>query len=149
MNFQFDYPKSFKEELSLEHLRFFYYDVAKWSEFSQLIEMGNDELLDVASKLSINLIPIDDNAQITKPNSDEIKFKVKDSETYQSALLRHLRNSFSHFRIIYTHKDSCFYVEDLDKNIVTLSGNVKCESLRELIFHLRDYHENLTNTNPT
>lgn len=149
MNFQFDYPKASKEELSLEHLRFFYYDVAKWSEFSQLIEMGNDDLLDVASKLSINLIPIDDNTQISKPNRDEMQFKVIDSETYQSALLRHLRNSFSHFRIIYTHNDSCFYVEDVDKNIVTLSGNVKCESLRELIFHLRDYHESLTNTNPT
>lgn len=145
MNFQFDYPNASKEELSLEHLRFFYYDVAKWSEFSQLIEMGNEDLLDVASKLSINLSPIVENAQITTPNSDEIQFKVKDTETYQSALLRHLRNSFSHFRIIYTHNDTCFYVEDIDKNIVTLSGNIKCESLRELIFHLRDYHENLTN----
>lgn len=148
MDFQFDYPKTSKEELSLEHLRFFYYDVAKWSEFSQMIEMGNDELLNLASKLSINLTPIDDKNQITKPNSDEIQFKAIAPETYQSALLRHLRNSFSHFRITYTHNDSCFYVEDIDKNIVTLSGNVKCESLQDLIFHLRDYHENSINTNP-
>ena len=112
MDFQFDYPKTSKEELSLEHLRFFYYDVAKWSELSQLVELGNNELLDTASKLDIKLTPIEKIAQ-AKPDTNEIIFEVRNSETYQSALLRHLRNSFSHFRITYTHDNSYFLLKYL------------------------------------
>lgn len=140
MDFQFDYSKTSKEELSLEHLRFFYYDVAKWSELSQLVELGNNELLDTASKLDIKLTPIEKIAQ-AKPDTNEIIFEVRNSETYQSALLRHLRNSFSHFRITYTHDNSYFLLKDKDETAYTMLGHVKYEYLKKLIFELRNYHE--------
>ncbi len=126
--------------LKPKDLNFFYYDVAEWSEINQLIEMGNDELKELALKLNIKLIPITDNSEIQSIQLGEIIFKVYSNETYQTALFRHLRNSFSHFRITYRDTNN-FYMEDYNGNDYTMLGLVECDNLHNLIFQIRDFHE--------
>ena len=143
-DFTFEMYESAVGELSPDDLRFFYYDVAEWSEINQLIELSNNELLDLALNLNIKLIhTIND---IQSINCGEIKFKLYPNETYQTALIRHLRNSFSHFRIIY--KDiTYFYMEDYNGKECTMLGFVKCDDLHRLIYGIRDYHEKIISNN--
>ena len=98
--------------LNSEDIRFFYYEVAQWSELSSLIEYTNTELLNIANVLDIKLtyINLQDFCDTTL-SENEIKFTLRNkNESYQSALLRHFRNSFAHYRITYKGLD--FYIED-------------------------------------
>ena len=141
MDFTFKlYESSPIGNLTPSDLNFFYYDVAEWSEINQLIEMGNNELKELALKLNIKLIPITDNREILSIQFGEIIFKVYSNETYQAALFRHLRNSFSHFRITYRDTNN-FYMEDYDGNDYTMLGLVECDNFYSLIFQIRNFHE--------
>lgn len=135
--------------LSPEHLKFFYYDVARFGEIELLIECSNDELIEFADEFGIKLIPIKQQTfSVNKhtPNENEIIFTVvknrnKIEMLYQTALFKHLRNSFAHYRITYKNGENFFLMEDCRCNGFTMRGLVEIEKLKNLIFRLRDYNE--------
>lgn len=136
--------------LNSEDIRFFYYEVAQWSELSSLIEYTNTELLNIANELDIKLtyINLQDFCDTTI-SENEIKFTLRNkNESYQSALLRHLRNSFAHYRITYKNLD--FYIEDkkyIKSNRYTCIGLINPNRLRNLICNFHEYDEKTRQTN--
>ena len=147
MNFKIDYPEI--RNLSFEDLSFFYYDIAKTSELEQIVEKSNDDLLETAKKAGIILKPIQQqtfSCNKYKPIENEIVFtfltnKGKKELSYQTALLKHLRNSFAHYRISYTKGERIVKIEDGLYSGYTMRGIVEIEKLRNLIFNLREYSE--------
>ena len=142
-------------ELKSDDLKFFYYDVARFSELDSLIQLPNDELLKVTKKLGIKLIPL---KQLTfkknkyTPAKNEIIFTIQKKNkngkvdlSCQTALLNHLRNSFSHYRIIYSIDSTSFLMEDCTTRGYTMRGLVEKDKLKELIIKLQEYNETETN----
>lgn len=135
--------------LSPEDLKFFYYDVAKLSELGLLIECSNDKLYEIARDIGIILKPIQQQTfSFNKyiPAENEIIFtfltnRGKKELLFQTALLRHLRNSFSHYRTIYAEGDRFLKIEDSLYGGHTMKGFVDVEKLKDFIFKQIDYSE--------
>ena len=131
-------------------LKFFYYDVARFSELEQFVAYTDDDIIKIARDFGISLKPLEQKSFSSKkyePIENEIYFvSIKNKEkkdSYQVALLKHLRNSFSHYRITYAKGDSFLLMEDkLDKRRYTMRGLVEIEKLRKLIFRLKEYSDN-------
>ena len=135
--------------LSPEDLNFFYYDVAKLSELGLLIECYDEEFLELANGVGIELKPLEQQTfSINKYELVENKFiftilknKGKTNLSYQTALFNNLRNSFSHYRFSYKIGDKFFLIEDCLSNGYTMRGFVEIGKLKKLIFKLREYSD--------
>lgn len=148
MNFKIiDYPVI--RHLSPQDLSFFYYDVAKISELEQLVEKSNDELLETAKNAGIILKPIQQqtfSCNKYNPTENEIVFtfltnKGKKELSHQTALFKHLRNSFAHYRISYTKDNRVVKIEDCLYGGYTMKGIIEIDKLKNLIFNLKEYSE--------
>lgn len=131
-------------------LKFFYYDVARFSELEQFVAYTDDDIIKIARDFGISLKPLEQKSFSSKKYElmeNEIYFvNIKNKEnkySYQVALLKHLRNSFSHYRITYAKRDSFLLMEDtLGKRKYTMRGLVEIEKLKKLIFRLKEYSDN-------
>ena len=135
--------------LSPEDLKFFYYDVARHAEKELLIECSNDELIEFANGLGIKLTPIQQQTfsiNKFKPEENEIIFtylknRGKIEMSYQTAIFKHLRNSFAHYRISYKNGGDFISMEDSLYSGQTMKGLVEIEKLKNLVFKLERYNE--------
>ena len=148
MDFRFEDLPVFTP-LHPEDLRFFYYDVAKYGEKEQLIECSNEELVEFANEFGIILTPIQQQTfSVNKytPTENEIIFtylknRGKIEMLYQTALFKHLRNSFAHYRISYKNGGDFVSMEDSLYSGHTMKGLVEIEKLKNLVFKLERYNE--------
>ena len=141
----FTFPQHYPHGiLNGDDLKFFYYDI------------GDDNLQgwpdvydwnSVISKFSgIVDIATCDNASIPTDFKDNfIRFSVdqqRDNGSISSAFFRHLKNAFSHYRIVRMGD----WYEITDKNLkdeLTFRGRIKADLLKEFCFHFFDQREKI------
>lgn len=126
--------------LSLEDLRFFYYDIAKdnISGLSKMYEWNDT----IKSFLEKNHLTIEecDNILEDEINNNTILFKIRKNkntgeykETKAMSFFRHLRNAFAHYNI--KCENNYYYIRDFDyKKKITMIGAINCDLLRDLCF---------------
>ena len=135
-------------KLGPDDLMFFYYSVAYYSELGNLPQIADKDLIKVANDVGIKLTPLLQQTFISKkynPGKNEIIFtyaKKMNSNIqilkYQDALLKHLRNSFAHYRISYTNGHELLIMEDSVSKGYTMRGLVELVKLKDLISQINE-----------
>ena len=151
---QFEAPSlTNRGELGSEDVKFFYYEIAKFNELETLVELSDKELLKVAKDNGITLKPLKQqtfNSLKYAPAENEIIFttikivskkkkRKRVCATYQTSLLNHLRNSFSHYRILY--QGNFFSMEDKKNKAYTMRGLVDKDKFKKFILELQNHSE--------
>ncbi len=86
---------------------------------------------------------IENNIHFTVSNSSQV-----DNGNVASAFFRHLRNAFSHYRIV-SRKDWYEFTDFNNKGHITMRGCVKAALLKEFCYHFFDQRESLINSTDT
>ena len=142
----FTFPQHYPHGiLNGDDLKFFYYDIGEDNL------QGWPDVYDwnkVISKFH-EIIDIDvcDNSNIPPEFKDNyIRFSIdqqKDNGSIASAFFRHLRNAFSHYRIIRVGK--WYEITDINGNKYSMRGKIEADLLKEFCFNLFDQREALIN----
>jgi len=129
--------------LSPEDLKFFYYNVGLENNDSLMSVVNWNDVEPFAKDKGIKVSELkcaDDNV-----GNGEIKLTTLSTKTedFSEALLRHLRNAFSHYRIIRIGDN--YNIRDYSGKILSMIGNVNAEALKEVVFHIIETKENFKN----
>ena len=138
----FTFPQHYHHGiLNGDDLRFFYYDIG--TDDLQGWPDGYDWNLVISKFSGIIDIASCDNNQIPSSFKDNfIRFSIdqqKDNGSITSAFFRHLRNAFSHYRIIRVGK--WYEITDVSGSKFSMRGKIEADLLKELCFQFFDQRE--------
>lgn len=136
MNLDFNFNETSAGVLNQKDLCFFYYGVGldtmtnvpvlfKWDEDIQSFIDGEKMTIDGLEEEKVKALE-------DKFEKDKLIFIVRENETKEESLFRHLRNAFAHYNI--RREGDHFLCKDMDprNNSIKMIGYVNGESLKEL-----------------
>lgn len=140
---EFKLPPLENGVLSPEDLKFFYYNVGLENNDSLMSVVNWNDVEPFAKDKGIKVSELkcaDDNV-----GNGEIKLTTLSTKTedFSEALLRHLRNAFSHYRIV--RNGDNYSIRDYNGKKLSMIGNVNAEALKEVVFHIIETKENFKN----
>lgn len=136
---KFKIPEYTQGKLLADDIKFFYEDIAyplldrlsntiSWNKDTEVWAQNNSVTIDTIDKMPKNYN--------WESNTIYIKIDKKDRKDKAQSLMRHLRNSFAHFRVIREQDSYKFKDQSLKNNNatnLTMIGCIKVSLLRELI----------------
>lgn len=129
--------------LDPDDVKFFYYSVGIENNDSLMAVVNWSDVEAFAKEKGINVSELqceDDNIA-----NGEIKLTTLSAkrENFSESLIRHLRNAFSHYRIVRIGDN--YRIRDYNGQTLSMIGNVNAEALKEVVLHIIDTKEKFRN----
>lgn len=140
-NFNLKFEPNPNGILQPDDLRFFYYDLGRLNltnSSSKNHEWSNE----IQSYLSENNIVIEPDVESdnnVEYKNNVIHLKMKNNESKENALIRHLRNAFAHYHV--TKEGNYYILKDIDDKGISMIGKIECEHLKKIAFLLIEQNQ--------
>lgn len=145
-NFDYTFNVPSKGILSPDEVHFFYYDIMRDMEDNiQVIYDWNSEIEKFLNEKGIQVEEMENRTLPQNVEKNVMFFSMSQDETKPIAFFRHLRNAFTHHRII--HCGEYLHIEDIQGNDFTMKGFIKFQDLKELCFLFFDQRTQFEMTN--
>ncbi len=133
--------------LNGEDLKFFYYEIGL-DHFQGIPSVDDWDAVIGRFKGQLEIEVCNASQIASEPSPNKIQFTVSNSKKHDdgsraAAFFRHLRNAFSHYRIV--REGENFAMTDAENGKTTMRGLVNAELLKEFCFCFFDTREEIQN----